>query len=147
MLTTRADHQDLIGSPLMRVATGAVGLAAVLGSLTSPVVITGIGATMAVWDAHHTADVHCPKLSQSRYACAIGYDRNPSLPDEVCDHDEFCGVESLTPTESFGATTCNSRAELTSRVPGDLFRDSFLMMLGSPGTSRWRSMGLARRWG
>jgi hypothetical protein len=68
------------------------------GSLATPGTVTGIGATMPVWDAHHTADVHCPKIAVPKYACPIGYDRNPSLPDQICDHDEFCGVVVPDPT-------------------------------------------------
>lgn len=78
----------------MRLLALAAGVAAIVGALGTPAAITGIGATMTVWDAHHTPDVHCPKASQSRYACRIGYDRNPSLPAQVCpNHDEFCSLQ------------------------------------------------------
>ena len=93
------NRTQLVASPPMRLAMFVASVVVIIGSLGTPGTITGIGATMPVWDAHHTADVHCPKPSQPKYGCSTGYDRNPSLPNQVCDHDEFCSVEVPNPAD------------------------------------------------
>jgi hypothetical protein len=98
---------------------GAVGAARARPADTA----TGIGATLATWDAHHRVAGPC----QGSPCWAVTYNARGGLPNKVCNGVVYCGVQVTFSPAPFingysmqfpaGTTLARARAYVRAQLP------------------------------